>query len=113
MRKICDVFVPTLYRHEVSRTSYDTKNFTQIVWVNKTITTRWTYRIYAIDNGNPRRGDFIPVNVTISATCTSHANFVINNITGEVFLRAPSLTGSKYRKYILYNIYRLFTTILL
>ncbi|CAB3979783.1 cartilage oligomeric matrix -like [Paramuricea clavata] len=81
---------------EVSRTRYYTNNFTEVVWVNKTIETRWTYRIYAVDNGNPRRGDFIPVNVTVNATCTSHANFVINNITGEVFLRAPTLTGSEY-----------------
>lgn len=82
----------------MSRTRYDTKNFTQVVWVNTTTETEWSYRIYAVDNGNPRRGDFIPVNVTINATCTSHANFVVNDSSGEVFLRAPTLTGSKYRK---------------
>ena len=83
----------------MSRTRYDTKNFTEVVWVNETVETKWVYRIYAVDNGSPRRGDFILVNVTINSTCTSHANFVINDTTGEVFLRAPTLTGSKYRKY--------------
>ncbi|XP_028399982.1 uncharacterized protein LOC114523303 [Dendronephthya gigantea] len=83
-------------RHEVSRIRYHTRNFTEVIWVNTTTETEWTYKIYAVDNGNPRRGDFIPVNVTINATCTSHANFVVNNTSGEVFLRAPNLTGSIY-----------------
>lgn len=87
----------------MSRTPYDTKNGTEVVWVNKTVQVQWIYRIYAVDNGNPRRGDFIPVNITINSTCASEANFVINDTTGNVFLRAPKLTG--YRKYIIYAIF--------
>ena len=86
-----------LSRHEISRTSY---GINTTVWVNTTQHTTWFYRIYAVDNGNPRRGDFIPVNVTINATCTSHADFMINSTTGEVFLRAPGLTISESRKLV-------------
>ena len=85
-------------RDEVSHTRYHTNNFTEVNWINKTIETKWTYRIYAVDNGNPRRGDFILVNVTVNFTCSSHAKFVINDTTGKVFLRAPNLTLFEHRK---------------
>ena len=63
---------------------------------------KWTYKylIFAVDGGSPKRGDSIPLNITFDATCEATGAVVADPVTGEVFFRAPGLTGSKYRKYL-------------
>lgn len=69
-----------------------------MVWSNRTI--KWTnkYLIFAVDGGSPKRGDSIPVTITFDVTCVSTGAIVADPQSGEVFFRAPGLTGSIYRK---------------
>ena len=73
-----------------------------MVFSNRTV--KWTYKyyIFAVDGGSPKRGDRISVTITFDASCESTGAVVPDAITGEVFFRAPGLTGSKYRKSLLH-----------
>ena len=74
-----------------------------MVFSNKTV--KWTYKyyIFAVDSGSPKRGDRISMTITFDASCESTGAVVPDAITGEIFFRAPGLTGSKYRKSLLYK----------
>ena len=73
-----------------------------MVFSNKTV--KWTYKyyIFAVDGGSPKRGDRVSVTITFDASCESTGAVVADAITGDVFFRAAGLTGSEYRKSILY-----------
>ena len=73
-------------------------NGTEEIWSNTTVEWTLKFNVYAVDNGRPRRGDEIPLTVTINATCFPDATVVVNETSGEVFLRAPTMTNSEYRK---------------
>jgi len=81
-----------------------------VVFSNKTV--KWTYRyyIFAVDSGTPKRGDRIAVTITFDVSCETTGAVVPDAITGEVFFRAPGLTGSKYRKSLLYLCLSLLTS---
>ena len=70
---------------------------------------KWTYKyfIFAVDGGSPKRGDRIPLNITFDATCEVTGAVVADPGTGEVFFRAPGLTGSEYRKYLIRSVHYL------
>ena len=51
-----------------------------------------------MDGGSPKRYDSIPVTITFDVTCVSTGAIVADPQSGEVFFRAPGLTGSIYRK---------------
>ena len=73
-----------------------------MVFSNKTVKWTYKYSIFAVDGGSPKRGDRISVTITFDASCESTGAVVPDAITGEVFFRAPGLTGSKYRKSLLH-----------
>ena len=82
------------------------QNGSEVVWSNKTV--KWTYKylIFAVDGGSPKRGDSISVTITFDVSCESTGAIVADPVTGDVFFRAPGLTGSIYRKTLVwYNIY--------
>ena len=60
----------------------------------------WTYKyyIFAVDGGTPKRGDRIPLTITFNATCQESGGIFVNATSGEVFFRAPGMTGSEYRE---------------
>ena len=72
-----------------------------MVFSNKTVKWTYKYSIFAVDGGSPKRGDRISVTITFDASCESTGAVVPDAITGEVFFRAPGLTGSEYRKSLL------------
>ncbi|XP_068721591.1 uncharacterized protein [Montipora capricornis] len=75
---------------------YAVRNGSDFVWSNKT--TDWTYHyyIFAVDGGTPKRGDRIPLTITFNATCQETGEIFVNETSGEVFFRAPGMTGSEY-----------------
>ena len=84
------------------------QNGSEVVWSDKTV--KWTYKylIFAVDGGSPKRGDNISVTITFDVSCESTGAIVADPVTGDVFFRAPGLTGSIYRKTLAsYNIYLL------
>ena len=83
-------------------------NITRIVWNNKTIEWTWTVYIFAVDNGNPKRGDYIPLTVTFSATCVEHAKVTVDSVGGQVHFRAPKMTLNEICKYNDNNGYKMF-----
>ncbi|CAH3017812.1 unnamed protein product [Porites evermanni] len=72
------------------------QNGSEVVWSNKTV--KWTYKylIFAVDGGSPKRGDSISVTITFDVSCESTGAIVADAVTGDVFFRAPGLTGSIY-----------------
>ncbi|XP_022792613.1 uncharacterized protein LOC111331710 [Stylophora pistillata] len=80
----------------INATKFYVNNGTEVVWSNKTV--KWTYKyfVFAVDGGSPKRGDGIPLNITFDATCEVTGAVVADPGTGEVFFRAPGLTGSEY-----------------
>ena len=85
-------------RPHINSTKFYVQNGTEVVFSNRTV--KWTYKyyIFAVDGGSPKRGDRISVTITFDASCESTGAVVPDAITGEVFFRAPGLTGSEYRK---------------
>jgi len=80
----------------INSTKFYVQNGTEVVFSNKTV--KWTYKyyIFAVDGGSPKRGDRISVTITFDASCESTGAVVPDAITGDVFFRAPGLTGSEY-----------------
>jgi len=74
------------------------KNGTDFVWSNKTVEWTYKYYIFAVDGGTPKRGDRIPLTITFNATCQETGGIFVNATSGEVFFRAPGMTGSEYRE---------------
>ncbi|KAK2566477.1 Cartilage oligomeric matrix protein [Acropora cervicornis] len=64
--------------------------------INKTAEWSYHYYIFAVDGGTPKRGDRIPLAITFNATCQETGEIVVNETSGEVFFRAPGMTGSEY-----------------
>lgn len=62
---------------------------------NKTTKWTWVFHIFAVDSGVPKRGDFIPFNITFSATCYDKAKVTADSI-GNVFFTAPGYAISTY-----------------
>lgn len=85
-------------RPHINSTKFYVQNGTEVVFSNKTV--KWTYKyfIFAVDSGSPKRGDRIPLTITFDVSCETTGAVVAHAITGEVFFRAPGLTGSEYRK---------------
>ena len=92
-------------RPHINSTKFYVQNGTEVVFSNKTV--KWTYKyyIFAVDGGTPKRGDRVSVNITFDASCETTGAIVPDPITGEVFFRAPGLTGSEYRKSLLYLLF--------
>ena len=89
----------------INSTKFYVQNGSEVVWSNRTI--KWTYKylIFAVDGGSPKRGDSISVTITFDVSCESTGAIVADPVTGDVFFRAPGLTGSIYRKTLVsYNI---------
>ena len=82
----------------INVTKFYVKNGTEVVWSNKTVKWTYKYEIFAVDGGSPKRGDSIPLTITFDASCESTGAVVADPQTGQVFFRAPGLTGSIYRK---------------
>ena len=82
----------------ISSTKFYVDNGSSVVFSNKTL--KWTYKylIFAVDGGTPKRGGSIPLSITFDVSCVSTGGVVVNPVSGEVFFRAPGLTGSIYRK---------------
>ena len=90
----------------INSTKFYVQNGSEVVWSNKTV--KWTYKylIFAVDGGSPKRGDSISVTITFDVSCESTGAIVADPVTGDVFFRAPGLTGSIYRKTLVsYNMY--------
>ena len=88
-------------RPHINSTKFYVQNGTEVVFSNKTVKWTYKYSIFAVDGGSPKRGDRISVTITFDASCESTGAVVPDAITGEVFFRAPGLTGSEYRKSLL------------
>ena len=97
----------------INSTKFYVQNGTEVVFSNKTV--KWTYKYYlfAVDGGSPKRGDRVSVNITFDASCETAGAIVLDAVTGEVFFRAPGLTGSKYRKSPLYPFFCLLRSFLI
>ena len=78
---------------------FKVNNGSEIVWSNKTIEWTYKYYVFAVDGGSPKRGDRIPLTISFNATCVKTAKIVVNETSGEVFFRVPTMTGSEYRKH--------------
>lgn len=82
----------------INATKFYVQNGSEVVWSNKTVKWTYNYYIFAVDGGSPKRGDRIPLSITFDVTCEMTGAVVADPNTGEVFFRAPGLTGSEYRK---------------
>ncbi|XP_078366394.1 uncharacterized protein LOC144650562 [Oculina patagonica] len=80
----------------IEATLYAIKNGTEYIWSNKTVEWTYKYYIFAVDGGTPKRGDRIPLTITFNATCQDSGGIFVNATSGEVFFRAPGMTGSEY-----------------
>jgi len=67
--------------------------------VNETTEYFISVDVFALDNGSPRRGDYITFNVSYSATCHGFARVAVNESDGRIYLTAPGMTVSKNGKY--------------
>ena len=84
----------------IEATRFATKNGTEFIWSNKTIEWTYQYYIFAVDGGTPKRGDRIPLTISFNATCQERGGIFVDERSGEVFFRAPGMTGSEYRELI-------------
>ena len=93
-----EFYSPFPYSPTINATKFYVQNGSEVVWSNKTI--KWTYKylVFAVDGGSPKRGDSIPVTITFDVSCVSTGSIVADPRTGQVYFRAPGLTGSIYRK---------------
>ena len=57
------------------------------------------YRIFALDNGIPRKGDYVILNITFSATCQMDGKVMVNEKSGEVYFVAPKMKISESSKF--------------
>ena len=73
------------------------ENGSKVVWNNKTVKWTYKYQIFAVDGGTPKRGDSVPLTITFDVSCESRGAIVADAHSGDVFFRAPGLTGSIYR----------------
>ncbi|XP_078366293.1 uncharacterized protein LOC144650486 [Oculina patagonica] len=80
----------------INATKFYVQNGSEVVWSNKTVKWTYNYYIFAVDGGSPKRGDRIPLSITFDVTCETTGAVVADPNTGEVFFRAPGLTGSEY-----------------
>ena len=64
---------------------------------NVTTKYTWLLNIFAVDNGNPKRGDYVQLNITFSSTCLDKAK-VTADTSGNVYFSAPGYTISTYGK---------------
>lgn len=80
----------------IKATKFYVENGSKVVWSNKTIKWTYKYQIFAVDGGSPKRGDSIPLTITFDASCETTGAIVADAQTGDVFFRAPGLTGSIY-----------------
>ena len=62
------------------------------VWVNTTTRWRVSLDIFAVDNGNPRRGDYFRIFVSYDPSCDSTGKVTVNESTGYVHFIAPNMT---------------------
>ena len=88
-------YSPTIVTTAVNITTADNVTVTQVT----NVTTKWTWKvnIFAVDAGNPKRGDYIPFTVTFSATCADKAKVSVD-AAGNVHFTAPGYTISTYGK---------------
>ena len=54
--------------------------------------------VFAVDNGNPKRGDYVPLTITFSSTCLDKAK-ISADTSGNVYFTAPGYTISTYGKF--------------
>lgn len=90
-------------RPRVEATRFAIKNGSAYIWSNKTIEWTYKYFIFAVDGGTPKRGDRIPLTITFNATCQETGGIFVNATSGQVFFRAPGMTGSEYRELQYHN----------
>lgn len=96
--RLCSFNIPSLFRPTINSTLENvtiSENVTALQWKNKTVAWTWKVNIFAVDNGNPKRGDFIPFTVTFSSTCLDKAKVTVDT-SGNVFFTAPGYTISVY-----------------
>ena len=55
------------------------------------ITLDWnvTVQVFALDNGNPRRGDFVTTSIKYKHSCHLSGSLTINATNGSLYFRAP------------------------
>ena len=80
------------------------ENGSKVVWSNKTVKWTYKYQIFAVDGGTPKRGDSVPLTITFDVSCESTGAIVADAHSGDVFFRAPGLTGSIYRTHTQINV---------
>ncbi|XP_074619052.1 uncharacterized protein LOC141877910 isoform X2 [Acropora palmata] len=80
----------------ISATKFYVENGSKVVWSNKTVKWTYKYQIFAVDGGTPKRGDSVPLTITFDVSCESTGAIVADAHSGDVFFRAPGLTGSIY-----------------
>ena len=85
------------FRPTISATKFYVENGSKVVWSNKTVKWTYKYQIFAVDGGTPKRGDSVPLTITFDVSCESTGAIVADAHSGDVFFRAPGLTGSIYR----------------
>ena len=102
------IFSPTIERLSFEKAIGNDTNATTTIWVNKTVEWLVTVHVFALDNGNPRRGDFIPVNVTYSVSCEETAAVVVQD-SGDVQFLVPGMQVSRHRK----SLRKLFRSVLI
>ena len=68
-------------------------------WENITTDYNVTVRIFAVDNGKPRRGDYYDVTVKYQKSCDLAGNIVVNETDGRVHFSAPGMTTWDKKKH--------------
>ena len=88
-----------VFRRKIIHTPFyymDANNVSSTVWVNTTMEISTLVYVLAVDNGNPRRGDYVTLNITYSITCQEFGKVIADETSGDVYFRAPKMRLSVY-----------------
>ena len=88
-----------IYRPTFVARSYEGVN-NETLWVNETTEYFISVQIFAIDDGTPRRGDYVTFNVSYKVSCHGFARVRVNETDGRIYLEAPGMVVSNIGKYI-------------
>ena len=70
--------------------------------------TELTFTVVALDNGDPQRGTSANITVTLGNSCLINYfykpieyNVIVEETTGEIYLRIPKYYSSSYGKFVM------------
>ena len=60
--------------------------------MNTTVEYTVVVKLFAVDNGSPRRGDFFTISLSYAPNCDKRGKVIINETSGAVNFFAPGMT---------------------